>query len=279
MKPPQFLLALLFGALAMGDLATLTFVVSTARAWPALTGVMLASLAFGQTMMLAAWFVLAGGNIAIRVLTAIAIVFGLSLVAAGAIDGSGVRLAPWFAIQFVAFCAATIPLAAARGFGWQFNLEAQPRPDGRMSARQFSIFGLLSVTTAVAVALGTAKYIDMPDVGWGSAVVFFGCLTGTGLLVFVPAMGIKAPELAALVCIPIVALICPFGGLLMCASGLPPRPDPPLWMFFGGGYGATIGVVAVVLRVAGYRLTRQVSTAVEELPGPRLATLAELRED
>lgn len=256
MKPHHVILVLLIAALAASDLAGLAYVTSTAANWPDIPGVILFASTFGQIALLAAWLVFANWNLALRALIAVPTVLGLSFVAAGAIEGSERSVTPWFTIALIAFCWATFPLAAARWFRFQISPPGEVRPAARTPVWQFSIWGLLSITAAVAIVLGTARQLDMPAISVGQAFCFYTCLTATGLLVMGVSMGIRVPELAALVTIPAVTLVCPFLGLLMAASGASPRPDLQQWTLFGVCYGATIAVAVLVVRTAGYRLRR-----------------------
>jgi len=255
MKPPIVILVLLIGAFVLGDFASVRYVVSTNQRWPDLPGVILLALAFGQIMLLSAWFVFVRWNVAVRVLIMIPLVFGLSLVSALATDGGG-AISQWFAILLVAFSTVAVPTTMVRFLRWQINLEGQTRPVTEMSVWQFSIWGLLSGTTAVAIVLGTARQVDITFIEVGEAVAFFSCIALTGLFVFFVAMGIRSLGLATIVTIAVVSVVCPFAGMLVGVTGLPPEENSLQWAMFGFCYGSTIAMAVLALRIAGYRLSR-----------------------
>ncbi|MDP6554816.1 MAG: hypothetical protein QGG71_09125, partial [Pirellulaceae bacterium] len=231
------------------------YVDATNQHWPDLPGIILLGMAFGQLMLLSAWFVFVRWNIAMRVLIVIPAVFGLSLVAALATDGAN-EISQWFAILLVAFCTVAVPTTMVRFLRWQIHLEGQSRSATGMTVWQFSIWGLLSGTTAVAIVLGTARQVEMPLLVVGEAVAFFGCVALTGLFVFFVPMGIRRLHLAAIVTVSVVFVVCPLAGMLVGVTGLPPKEHPLQWALFGFCYGATIAIAVLALRIADYRLSR-----------------------
>ena len=255
MKPPIVILVLLIGAFVLGDFASMRYINSTSQIWPDVPGVILLGLVFGQIMLLSAWIVFVRWNVAVRVLIAISLVFGLSLVGSQATSVGG-KVSQWFAILLVAFSTTAVPMAVVRFLRWQINRDGQTRPATGMSVWQFSIWGLLSGTTAVAIVLGTARQVDITFVEIGEAVAFFSCIALTGLFVFFVAMGIRSMGLAAIVTIPVVAVVSPFAGILVGLTGLPREEHSLPWALFGFCYGSTIAMAVFALRTAGYRLSR-----------------------
>ncbi|MDP7305455.1 MAG: hypothetical protein QGG09_20255, partial [Pirellulaceae bacterium] len=239
MKPSIVILVLLIGAFVLGDIAAVMYVDATNQHWPDLPGIFLLGLTFGQLMLLSAWFVFVRWNIAMRVLIVIAAVFGLSLVVALSTRGAN-AIGHWFAILLVAFCTAAVPTTVTRCFRWQINREGKSQSATGMTDWQFSIWGLLSGTTAVAIVMGTAKQVEMPLLVVGEAVVFFSCFALTGLSVLFAGLGIRLPQLAATIAIFVVSVICPLAGMFVGVSGLPQRENPLHWALFGFCYGATI---------------------------------------
>lgn len=254
MKPPTVILALLAGAFVLGDVAAVMYVDSSYQRWPDLAGVVLLGAAFGQLTLLAAWAVFANWNIAVRILLAVLVVLGLSFVAARATIET--TTTQWFATLLVATCSLAVPMAITRCFRARINLKNQTARKTRMPAWQFSIWGLLTGTTAVAIALGTARQVDMPLTDVGKAAGIFTCIAVAGLLTFFTAMGIRVASIATVVTVVVVAAVCPLCGQLMGAAGLSGATEPQVWMLFGWCYGATIAISAIALRVAGYRLVR-----------------------
>ena len=125
-----------------------------------------------------------------------------------------------------------------------------------MSVWQFSIWGLLSGTTAVAIALGTAKKIELSFGEAFEAVTFFGCFALTGLVVLLLALGIKSTKLAPWLTLLVASVVCPLAGMFVGVTVLPQRERPVDWALFGFSFGATIALAVLALRVAGYRLSR-----------------------
>lgn len=255
MKPPHLILVLLISAFALGDIASLCYVQATHQFWPDLPGVILLSLVFSQQALAAVWFTFARGNIAVRLLIALGVEFGLTLVAAGA-TGAAQKIGPWFAIELLAFCSFVLPLGTAKLLRWRIRLADQANAAARLPSWQFSIWGLLSWTTAVAIAVGTARQVDMPLLAVAEASAFFGCIAANGLLVLAVSMGIRLPAVAATVTLLVVVMICPLAGMLIGRTGMPPQEHPMVWAIFGLCNGAAVAVSVLVLRVAGYRLDR-----------------------
>jgi hypothetical protein len=255
MKPPPVIFVLLVAAFAVGDFASLAYINLTHQRWPDLPGVILLGLVFSQQTLLAVWFTFSRWNIVVRLLISLAIVFGLTLVAAGATDGAE-AVAPWFAIQLITMFSFAVPLWIAKLLRFRIGLEGEMYTASRLPGWQFSIWGLLSGTTAAAIAVRTARQVEMPLLPVGESIAFFGCLAMTGLLVFVIAMGIRKPAVAAMITLPVVVLLCPLAGIFSGRTEWTPVETPRLWAVFGFCFGATIAIAVLALRIAGYRLWR-----------------------
>jgi hypothetical protein len=275
MKPPIVILVLLIGAFVVGDFAAIRYVISTNRPWPDPPGIILLGLVFGQVMLLSQWLVFSRWNIALRVLIAISGVFGLSNVVASATQGAN-NINYWFAILLVAFCTATVPTTMVRLSRWQITAKGHSRDATRMTVWQFSIWGLLSGTTAVAIVLGTAKQVELAFTTVVDAVTFFVCFALTGLVVFLVGLGIQSTKLAARVTMFVASIVCPLAGMLVGVSALQERESPARWALFGFSFGATMAIAVLALRVAGYRLSRAPLAApnLEDAVGDELGVTA-----
>ncbi len=255
MKPHAILCLTLAMAFALGDLASICYINATHQRWPDLPGVILLGLVFAQQMMLAVWFTFARWNIVLRVLISLALVSGLAVVASEATDGRN-TYGPWIAIQMVAFGFFATPLGISKLVRFHLGSASEFQAAANAPAWQFSIWTLLSCTTAVAIAVAAARQANLPLVTMGEAIAFLGCVSATGLIVFFVAISIRSQGKAALAALPAVFLVAPVGGMLTGGTGLPPVETPQCWALFGCCYGATIAVPVLVLRVAGLQLRR-----------------------
>jgi len=242
--------------MVLSDIAAVGYVSTADQGWPHLPGVVLLAAVFGQMALLAAWFTFVRLNIVLRLLSALAGVLGLALIAAGATtDFEGLPL--WFSLQLWSFVSFAVPMGMAKLARCDIRWEGQSAKAHFRTTWQFSTWGLLSATTAVAIALGAARQIEMPFIAVGEAIAFFGCIAATGLLVFAVAMGIRNPAAAVMVTLPLVIFAGPLTGIVIGQTGLPPDETIGLWIIFGLAFSTMIAVSVLVVRVAGLRLYRR----------------------
>jgi hypothetical protein len=144
--------------------------------------------------------------------------------------------------------------------GYTLSLEGAERVAAR-GARpwQFTVGGVLSLTTLAAMMLGTARYLDFP---WDEllGVVLFCALSAAAVALGL-VLAFQVPRGWSVVALQVVL----GGGLgyLLRFTLLPPRPyEALIWMSLAQA--AVICLAALVLRTAGYRLRRAAGKSRKE---------------
>jgi hypothetical protein len=118
-------------------------------------------------------------------------------------------------------------------------------------SRQFTIFGLLVLTTLVAVLLGIGRVIEIPWRQLGEAALFsvaiavIPCVLG-------PLTLSRSPWPASIVA---GATICPAIGALFTVTGFAPPNQPLELAAMASVQGAVIVAACLVARLADFRLT------------------------
>jgi hypothetical protein len=122
-------------------------------------------------------------------------------------------------------------------------------PAGWHGSRQFTILGLLSLTTLVAIGLAIAQRLQFPWQELGGVVLFTLAL---GLIpwILVPLTLSRVPLLGGVLA---AGVICPVMGVAMAYTGFPPE-EPVELAVMCLVMGGVIVVACAVVRVAGYRL-------------------------
>ncbi len=255
MKPPLAIGLVILSCLIVGDAVALGYIHRNAASWPDLPGVVLLAISFSQVTLTAAWFSFCRWNVVLRLAVAAAAIAALAVVGAGATDGIH-AVAPWIAIQSIVFGSQMLPLWLTKLYGFVIDAPYTKRAEADLPGWQFSVWGLLSGTTAVAIAITAARQMEMPMLDLSEAIAFFGCITAIGLVAFLVTMHVKTSAGAFGSALPVVILLCPFGGVLAGETGLPPEELPLRWALFGFAYGAAVAVAVLPIRLIGFRWRR-----------------------
>jgi hypothetical protein len=240
----RLVLVLLAAAILLQDLVWLVAVRLT-DGWPAWPAIVAMALAFSQATVTAVLFVWSPGGFVGRSIIAIVNIVVAGYVAARCTNDN---VANWIGIMTFTAGLVAAPPAVFRFSGVRLVAADSPNELPRRS-RQFTIFGLFSLTTVVCVALGVARYLNFP----------WEIIGQTGI--FVLAMG-TIPWVAstlALCRVPVwvtlvqSAVLCPMVGWGLALTGFPPNDPAPLMAMTCLQGGITLGICAVI-RVAGYHL-------------------------
>jgi hypothetical protein len=231
------------------DAALLDTLMRQGTAWPQGLAACATGLVFGQAAVICVWLVWSPANPAVRVGGASAAFCLFSLLAAvstGDVEARG----KWLTVLSVYGGLIVLPLAAARLRGLHIRAPDVTRVSTvrRRRARQFTIAGLLTCTTCVAVLLGVWRWSAVPGKAVACIVGFCSAAALASLVALLLAGFCRAwlPIVLAL------GALCPLFGALLARTGVPPADLLPLVLMTSAQYVSIAGSLAV-LRIAGYR--------------------------
>jgi hypothetical protein len=241
----KLLLRMLVAAILLQDLMWLVVLRTTDTVWPAPVAVIGVGLAFGQVGLAALLVVWGQSALVIRSAVALAACLFGGVLAHRATDG---RLPPWLGIMLLDASIVAAPLAVARLWG-VFVVRGELTDAATRRSRQFTIWGLLSLTTLAAVFLGIGRLLDFPWEELGAFVVF---ALGLGAIPWLCGAATLSP-LRWRTAVLVTAVVAPPTGWLIAQTGFPPNHPLPLVAMCCVQGLVTLAACAVV-RVAGYRL-------------------------
>jgi hypothetical protein len=245
---PDFLLGLLFAAVLVLDLAGIAVLRSGESDWPSRPAVVAMGFAFAQTGLVAVLLALGGGLFWTRAALAAPVYCSAACLGCHAARHTSEHLPVWFLIMLVDGAVVAAPLVVARLAGLGIVRGAgRKSPSG---SRQFTILGVLTLTTIVAILLGLARLFQFPWHEIGSVVLFSLAAGG------IPWLGalITLSDLSWLVAGLAMTIYCPLAGWLISLTGFPP-PDVAELIVMSCLQGAITIAACAVARIAGYRLT------------------------
>ncbi len=251
--PP--LIALLVAATILGDLALMLAMLLDGRYWPTVPGVTAMGLAFAQIALAAAW--LSWGRrpgIFIRFVALLAVVgVGgvLCSAAADGVDAEGVSM--WFCLLLVYTAFVTTPLAVGRMFGIALVLRDASATRDLLSKRrwQFSLWQILSLTTAVAVLVGILRLQVFPSDEVLELILFCAAMAVAAHISLWSVLGLRRVLLGA--CLAVVVSV-PIGAALPLTGFAP--DDVSQLAAMSGVMGLWIAISGAAVRHSGYRLGR-----------------------
>lgn len=241
----RLILALLAAAVLLQDGVWIVVLRVAQADWPAWQAVVAMGLAFSQVTVaavLALWWV--------RWLLARGVLVVLNVALAGYLAARCTNddVSNWIGIMGFTAGLVAAPLAIFRLAGVRLVATAHPEPLPA-GARQFTIWGLLSLTTIVAVALGVARFMAFPWEEIGQIGLFVLAL---GTIPWV-ASTLALSRWPAVNTIAITAVVCPLVGWGMSFTGFPPdHPRELIAMTCVQGI-LTLGICSAV-RAAGFHV-------------------------
>jgi hypothetical protein len=215
--------------------------------WPAASAIAAMGIAFAQLGLAAVLVILGTGSLAIRGLIAVLLYFGAAFLAFRAVRGEGIS--GWLAIMLLVIGVICAPLVIARLSGVAI-VPAVTGPPARGS-RQYTIWGLLVLTTVVAVLLGIGRHLRFPWVELG-AIAVFGVVVAVIPGILAPLALSRLPWPTSIIA---GASICPAAGALLTFTGFPPPRQPIELAAMCLIQGAVIVAACLVARASGYRLS------------------------
>jgi hypothetical protein len=240
----RLLLLLLFGALMLQSLAWPVALRMYDAEWPDAPAIAAMGLAFAQVGLAALVLVLASGPLAVRGAAAILLYGGSAVLATSSV---GESLPAWLGIMLCALGIVATPFVLARLAGvavMPHVLVELPR-----GSRQYTILGLLVLTTLVAVLLAIGRQLDFP---WRELrqVLLFSVAIAAVPCAIGPLACSRVPWPVTLIAI---LTLCPATGIVLAFTGFPPE-HPVELVAMCLVQGAVIFAACLVTRVAGYRL-------------------------
>lgn len=256
MKSSSLIVWLLVAACIAIDLAMIGELQIRRNEWPGAGGLIGLGLTFSQVALLAMWAVLGRRNVLVRGVVSLLAVWMLGYLAA---FSSGERAGTWFGVLMFYCAVSLIPLTILRFTGYKLASResvAREKSNDVLSSKQFSIWGILSLMTAIGITLGVVRFAQFPLVEISSVASFFSVLSATSctLLMFALYLRHFAFSVAAM------TIMCPIAGLLLSLTGLAPGEGTVELVLMMCVQGMTLLTAAYVLRNAGYRLVRDEST-------------------
>ncbi len=185
---------LLVAACVLGDAALYVFIARGHDAWPDLPGVFGLGLGLAQVTLVAAALVWGGWNLALRTVAALAALFGLAHLVA--LSSSDEQFAVWYGFLLAYLAVLVVVMGGVRYRGYWISLSEERRPRRRLPGWQFSIGGLLSLTTSVALVLAVRQFIDFPFGVLGFALWLLTVISANSLISFFCAF--QSPPSAAI---------------------------------------------------------------------------------
>ncbi|MDX1946851.1 MAG: hypothetical protein SFU86_15725 [Pirellulaceae bacterium] len=239
------MLVLLAGAVWLQDLVWLAVIEVTEGRWPATPGIVAMGLVLTQ-LGVALALVWMNGYLLVR---GVGFLVNLGLAGLLAAAAMNHHFGNWLGLVSLFSAVAAIPFVGVRLAGGALLLP-EDLPVSRWPKLQFTIWGLISLTTLVAAGLGVARFVEFPWVQLGAAGLF---ALAAGL---VPWIALPLVLSRAHGWLPIVAtlIVAPLAGWLMASSGFPPEMHQRELIALSLLHAGLTLALAWVVRIAGYRL-------------------------
>jgi hypothetical protein len=214
-------------------------VLAHGRRFPSVAPTLLLALALAQTGLLAAWLAVGPGSIAIRygacVLAVMCFSWPLSNV-------SLPNYAQWLGVLGVYLTAVAVPVFLFRWFVVELprrRAEGGSRSRNRLPAGQWTLAGIMSLTTVVAVSLALARAVELPNEELLPVIVACLGFSATTLVALWITCGIERQVWH----LPAVLLVCPLIGAVV---GVMMGPAPYVGVMAGVALVQSLAVVFFV---------------------------------
>ncbi|MDA1053343.1 MAG: hypothetical protein O3C40_23075 [Planctomycetota bacterium] len=256
MKPSTLIVWLLIAACIAIDLAMIGELQVRRNEWPEAGGVIGLGLVFSQVALIALWTVWGRSHVLVRGVGTLLAIWAVSGLASYSQFGGWAGVSRWFGVLLLYCGVALFLFIVARFANYELSKQdaAKPQTTKRhLSSNQFTIWGLLSLMTAVGISLTAARFADFPMRQLVEAVAFFSLLAATVCTIILLALSLSKVRGAVIGAI----VICPTAGFLLSLTALATgagRLELTLLMCVQGVASLS---AAVALRTAGFRLVRR----------------------
>ncbi|MBI2478009.1 MAG: hypothetical protein HYV60_04995 [Planctomycetia bacterium] len=254
MKSSTLIVWLLVAACIAIDLAMIGELQVRRNEWPEPGGVVGLGLSFSQIALLALWAVWGHNQILVRGVGTLLGVWAVSCLASFSSMGSLGEAGDWFGVQLFYCGVSLVPFLIARFANYELSKElARSRQSAghRLSANQFTIWGILSLTTAAGIALAVVRFAEFPVGELLEVAAFFTLLAATACGILLLALFLSRVIFAIVATL----VICPIAGVLLSLTGLAPGDAVELVLMMCV-QGAVLLAAAIAIKAAGFRLVR-----------------------
>jgi hypothetical protein len=259
MKSSTLIVWLLVAACIAIDLAMIGELQIRRNEWPEAVGLIGLGLSFSQIALLALWAVWGRSNVVVRGVSTLLGVWAVSCLASYSREGDSDRVGVWFGVLLFYCGASLIPFIMVRIAGYEISSQraasthhADSHVVRRLSANQFTIWGILSLTTAIGVALAVIRFAQFPMGQLLEVVAFCTLLAGALCAILLLALFLSR----TIISIAATTVICPIVGVLLSHTGPAPAKGTLELVLMMCVLGVAIVSAAIVLKTAGYRLVR-----------------------
>ncbi|MCA9122324.1 MAG: hypothetical protein H6822_14725 [Planctomycetaceae bacterium] len=253
MKSSNLITWLLVAACVAIDLAIAGELQVRRNEWPEAGGLIGLGLTFSQVTMLAMWTVNGRTSILVRGVVSLVAVWMLGCLAefstTGRYEGAGM----WFGVLMFYCTVSLVPFVLVRLTGYALaNDDSRGRTKTRvgLSANQFSLFGILSLTTAIGITLGIVRFAVFPVGQLLGVAAFFTVLGATSCTLLLLSLYLRRIAFAIAASI----VLCPTTGAVLSLTKIAPGEGMFELMIMMCVQGSVLVAAAVVLRSVGYRL-------------------------
>jgi hypothetical protein len=269
MKSSTLIVWLLVAACIAIDLAMIGELQVRRNEWPEAGGVIGLGLVFSQVTLMALWTVWGRSHILFRGVSALLGVWAVSFLASYSERGGPLGVGTWFGVLLL-FCGVSlIPFIIARFANFTLTNEAEEKPHStgrRLSSNQFTIWGLLSLMTAVGIALAVTRFAEFPMEQLLEVAVFFTLLAASVCAVLLLALYVSR-LLPAILATTVICAICPVAGVLLSLTELNTGEGTLDLVVMMCVQGVASLFAAIVLRAGGYRLVRHTAPSAAKAAG------------
>lgn len=258
MKSSNLIVWLLVAAFIAIDLAMIGELQIRRNEWPEAGGLIGLGLSFSQIALLALWAVWGRSNVLVRGVNTLLGVWAVSCLASYSTTSDLDDVGYWFGVLLFYCGASLIPFIILRFARYEISSQraastqhADNHAVRRLSANQFTIWGILSLTTAIGVALAVIRFAQFPMGLLLEVLAFFTLLAVAVCAILLLALFLSRTIIALVA----TTVICPIVGFLLSLNGLAPG-EPLELVLMMCVLGVVIVSAAIILKSAGYRLIR-----------------------
>ncbi|MFV1966608.1 MAG: hypothetical protein ACC628_14380 [Pirellulaceae bacterium] len=251
MNAPRVIGALLGIAWILIDAAWIKRQMARPASWPDPLSACALGTMLGQVALLGAWMVWSKQRRFVRLAAMVSGLCLASVASAMATDGWD-HTHKWLTLFAVYALLIGIPLVAVKlsAIPCEEELNSSPLATvARNKSRQFSLAGLFSATTCIALLLGVSRWLELPAKHPASLLSF--CLAVALLsLILLAISQCRPPGVVGAVAL---VLLCPLVGWLLPLTGLPPGNDIALILMVSAQGAVIVASVAMTRIAAGNR--------------------------
>lgn len=255
MKASTLIPWLLFAAFCVLDLALMGEIQLRKNEWPGAGGIFGIGLAFSQISLISIWAVWGSKGLVVRAVSTLLAVLATAFLASYSTDGHGRESNEWFGILLLYCSMTTTPFIVLRLCGYNFVVAERSSPrqsTSQIGTNQYTVWGLLSLMTAVGITSAVLRAVDFPMSEAFDAAVFFGLLasvTCAASFLLLRWAKVWLPIVGSMVAFPVM-------GIVLNQVGFAPQNDKVELVVAICIQGGATTAAALVIRAGGFRIER-----------------------